>query len=257
MPRKNVKIPQKDGKKNKHPPVKKTKTSAERRPIDLLFGSGARVDVLWCLMRNPAVGLEQSEIIHATKRSLKDVQRSLSILQELGLVVKIRGLSGQQGATSLGDIHLIDTPEWMEGQMEVHGRTRYYVVENDPWIAPLRMLLECAIGGLDLVKHKVREIQGVYVSFIFGSMATSDQKPYSDIDLMVIGDHDQLKLDDEIAILEKRIRREIQVISYTPGEWREAYQKKAHFVVSLMEAPKIFLKSDNQELMDIAVGSKE
>lgn len=248
MPRENVKIPQKDGKKKNKPPVKKPKTSVEKRPIDLLFGSGARVDVLWCLMQFSILG--QSEIMRLTGRSLKDVQRALSILNELGLVVKVRAGGGSM---SPGAMNLL----WDEKFLKNNLRTLFRLDEKNPWIAPLRMLLECAIGGLDLIKYTVREIQGVYVSFIFGSMATSEQKPYSDIDLMVIGIHDQLKLDDEIAILEKRIRREIQVISYTPGEWREAYQKKAHFVVSLMEAPKIFLKGDNQELMDIAVRSKK
>ncbi len=248
MPRRNVKIPQKDGKKKQKPPVKKPKTSAERRSIDLLFGSGARVDVLWCLMQFPILG--QSEIMRLTGRSLKDVQRALSIFNELGLVEKVLGGGECMSPRSMNLL-------WDEKFLKNNLRTLYRLDKNNPWIAPLRMLLECAIGGLDLIKDKVRETQGINVSFIFGSMATSDQKPYSDIDLMVIGIHDQLQLDDEIAILEKRIRREIQVISYTPGEWREGYQKKAHFVVSLMEAPKIFLKGDNQELMDIAVRSKK
>jgi len=197
-----------------------------RRPVDLLFGSGVRVDVLWCLM-NFDLGLDQNEIVHTTGRSIKDVQRALKILSGLGLITK-----------SL-------TPQ---------NRTRYYLAVDNPWLIPLRTLLECAIGGLDILKDNLREIPGISVAFVFGSFATSDQTPTSDIDLMVIGEFDEDGLLKIISGLEKKIGREIQLINNTPSEWYNAVQERKHFITSLMESPKIFLKGSKDDLDRIALG---
>jgi predicted nucleotidyltransferase len=253
---KHIKLPQNDG-KMPHNTDGEVKSNRDRRQIDLLFGSGARVDVLWCLMLNPTIGLEQSEIMHLTERSLKDVQRALSILQELDLVVKVTGLSGEQGVMPSAYLHKFNSPEWVEEHNKGQWRTRYHLVENNPWIPPLRMLFECAIGGLDLIKRSLRGIPNIFIAFVFGSFATSEQNSESDIDLMVIGNHDSRCLGDKIISLEKRIGREIQLITYTPGEWRKAFQDRSHFVVSLMEAPKIYLMADAVELQKITLGSEE
>jgi predicted nucleotidyltransferase len=149
----------------------------------------------------------------------------------------------------------LDSKEFIEEEFGLHGRTRYYLNKNDPWIAPLRILLECAVGGLDILFEQLLGIPDIKVAFVFGPFAISEQQRGSDIDLMIMGKQDPLVLDDLIPSLEKRIGREIQVVTYTPDEWRKAFEKRSHFVVSLMEAPKIYLVGNALELGRIALGS--
>jgi predicted nucleotidyltransferase len=240
MPSKDGRSPSNDGKLGK-------------RPIDLLFGSGARLDVLWCLMRYGYHGLMLSEIAQSSQRSLKDVQRALSVLQDVGLITRVTGVGGALP----GQIDPAASGHRSGSRPESRGRTRYYLSQLHPWIPPLRMLLECALGGVDLIREKLSGVAGIRVAFLFGSFATSEQNRESDIDLMAIGTHDQLALEGDIPELEKRVGREIQVISYSPDEWRKKFEERSHFVVSLMDAPKVYLIGDARELEKIVLGAGE
>ncbi|MCX6646772.1 MAG: nucleotidyltransferase domain-containing protein [bacterium] len=248
MPQKTIKLPQIKGKSNKASGHVDSNPAFLKRPIDLLFGSGARVDVLWCLMKFPF--LEQRELMRLTGKSFKDVKRALTILLKLGLAEEMHAGSGSFPSESM---HLL----WDDKFLKDNLRTLYRLNEKNPWTHSLKMLFECAIGGIDLINETISGVAGIDVAFVFGSYATSEQNSESDIDLMVIGNYDQRLLGDKIISLEKRIRREIQLITYTPDEWHKAFQDRSHFVVSLMEAPKIYLMGDARELQKVTLGSEE
>jgi predicted nucleotidyltransferase len=227
---------------------------SDRRPIDLLFGSGVRVDVLWCLMQNPSIGLELSEIISATGRSRKEVKRAIVILEKLGLV---RRLKSAGGVMARARMHVLFNEEWLDEKGKRNGRTRYFLNEDHPWIKPLRQLLESTVGSIDIIRSVFRDIAGIEVAFVFGSFAISEQGPESDIDLLVVGDHDQSSLFNVISGLEEKVAREVQLVVYTPDEWRKGFEERSHFVVSLMEAPKIFIIGNFKKLYEISTGTPQ
>jgi uncharacterized protein len=209
-------------------PVKK-----DERKIDWIFGSGTRVDVLWCFMQNPEEYLGSRDIERLSGRSQSDVRRNMLLLFSSGLI-ESRILQGNNGLKNSG--------------------SKYRLNKKHPWVPALRMLLERSIGSLKILEDSLGEMPGIKVAFVFGSFATSEQRPDSDIDLIVIGEQTLKTLSAPLYELEKKIGREINAITNTPVEWRSKFESGNHFVKSLMESPKIYLVGDAMKLEMITIG---
>lgn len=225
------------------PSKKNNMQSAGRRSIDRLMGSGARVDLLWVYLVNPDRWLGLRELERLTGRALRDVQRNTEILAEAGLI---------ESSAPLG----IEAATVRSKEPEVSVR-RYRLNQSHPWIPAIRMLLENSIGSLYVLREELSRVDGIEVAFVFGSYATSEQTPESDIDLMIIGKHTLKTISALINKLEKRTNREINVITYSPEFWAESFRDRNHFVTSLMESPKVFLIGDQAGLEKITAGQRD
>jgi predicted nucleotidyltransferase len=205
-----------------------------KRDIDLLLGSSVRADLVWAFLRYPGLQVSASLLASITRRSLSDIQRNLKILEKIGLVERFSYES------------LDHNSQWTPGH-------DFLLVKNHPWIPALRMLLERSIGSLKILSEAVSKIPDIEVAFVFGSFATSEQRPDSDIDLLVIGKHDMATLAEPISEVEKRTGREINYIAYSPDDWRTKFESRNYFVMSLIDSPKIFLIGDSKSLERITV----
>jgi predicted nucleotidyltransferase len=215
--------------------------------IDLLFGSGARVDILLAYLQHSDKWLGPRELQFITGRSLSDIRRNNEILSKIGLI-------------NIYDVGENRTPRNIPEETNHVGKEHrmfrnHYILNNEhPWIPALRMLLERSIGSLNILQKTLSRLNGVEVAFVFGSYATSEQSPESDIDLMVIGDQTLMTLVEPISEVEKKVGREVSIVAYTPDEWRKAFEERSHFVVSMMEAPKTFLVGNQLKLDKITLG---
>ena len=222
------------------PSKKNNIQSAGKRSIDKLMGSGARVDLLWVYLVNPDRWFGTRELERLTGRALRDVQRNNEILAETGMI---------ESGTPRG----IEAPavQSMESESSVR---RHRLNQAHPWVPAVRMLLENSIGSLHLIRVELKKTDGIDVAFVFGSYATSEQTPESDIDLMIIGKHTLKTISGLISKLEKRTNREINAVTYSPEFWAKSFRDRNHFVMSLMESPKVFLVGDQARLDDISAG---
>ena len=79
-------------------------------------------------------------------------------------------------------------------------------------------------------------------AFIYGSVAKGTDTAASDIDLMVIAaDLGSADLYPPLVALETRLGRKISLTVYRPVEWQRKLDDKNHFLVSVMNGPKIEL----------------
>jgi predicted nucleotidyltransferase len=203
------------------------------REIDWLFGSGTRVDVLWAFLQNPDEWLGSRDLEKLTGKSQSDCRRNMIILYSIGLI----------------------EPRMVRSETELpSARRRPYRLRNrHPWIPTLRMLLETSIGSLSILSEAIKKLPDIDIAFIYGSFATSEQRPDSDIDLMVIGKHSLMTLAEPMSVVEKRIGREINYIANSPEDWQNKFKERNHFVASLMAAPKIFIVGDADKLEKITI----
>lgn len=208
-----------------------------KRDIDQLFGSGTRIDILTLFLRSPNIQIDQRTITNVIHRSLSDVQRNLKILINIGLVEtsELEILGPETGGV------------WIKSK-------DYKLNMKHPWVPALRMLIENAVGSLYILRQELKSLDGIEVAFVFGSFATSEQTPESDIDLMVIGSHSLKSLTVPISKVEENINRVVNYIAFSPEEWKRKYQERDHFVTSVLESPKLFLVADNQKLETLTLG---
>ena len=100
------------------------------------------------------------------------------------------------------------------------GNQRYYRL--NPAFALLKeykKIILKTVGFEHLLRQALRRIRGVKKAVLFGSYARDRMDPSSDLDLLVVGNHDTIDLQREIARLQKEVGREINVISMGSAEY--------------------------------------
>lgn len=96
---------------------------------------------------------------------------------------------------------------------------------------------EGVIGGLQKVLSKFKKINQ---AFIFGSFAQGNERPDSDIDILIVGDLDFGKLNLELSKVEKELQREINQVVYSQEEFNRK-KNKSPFIKDILKNKKINL----------------
>ena len=126
------------------------------------------------------------------------------------------------------------------------GRVKYFWVnkKNPIYVELKRIILKTQSMG-DSLRKLFKDISGIKIAFIYGSVAKDEENITSDIDLMIIGGMDSVKLHSEINRIEDRIKR---TINYTFMSEKEFKSKKTDFIKRTLKGKKIFLIGDRNEL---------
>lgn len=135
--------------------------------------------------------------------------------------------------------------EELEGQgilkSQWRGAQRYYSLDKGfSLYQEYKKIIKKTVGFEEVLRASLKPLAGIQHAVVFGSYAAGKMDQKSDIDLLVVGDHDTLELQRQIARLQKSIDREINCISMTAKEYREK-QKKDPFLKSLKSKPHLDL----------------
>lgn len=190
-----------------------------REALHRLLGSQARARVLACLLLPGAAPAHLREIARRCGLHHSAARRELKLLESLGLV------EAERIGTSL----------------------RYHVVAGAPLLEPLRSLVREAVGVVPLLRVAL-DVDSVKFSFVYGSVAAGEDRPGSDVDVMIIGDMGDAELSEALDGVAKETGREITPVTYRPREFRRALREGNSFVTSVLRKPKIMLKGDEDAL---------
>ncbi len=103
------------------------------------------------------------------------------------------------------------------------GNQLYYRLNHAfPLLKEYKRIVLKTVGLEHSLREVLHRVPGVKEALLFGSYARDRMDANSDVDLLVVGDHNTIALQREIAQVEKGMDREINVISMSPAE----YQKK-------------------------------
>jgi len=129
------------------------------------------------------------------------------------------------------------------------GNLLYYTVNTKhPLFKELKMIVSKTIGVEGRLKTMLSSVHGIRIAFVYGSFAGRKEKGSSDIDLMIIGNPDTSLLNEKIAELEKRLRREINPTIYSMEEYRAKKKAKSGFTMELLKNPKIMVIGKEDDL---------
>ena len=189
-------------------------------PATFLFGSYRR-KVLSLLLLHPGVHFHLREIARATHTQPGTVRRELSLLAEAGVI-----------------------------EREVLGnQVRFRANESYPIYEELRSILKKTTGVADQLRAALAPLTGsIVAAFIYGSVASGQERPNSDIDLMIIG---TVRFEDVIRLIhpyQEELRREINPHVYTAAEFNRRSDEESSFIARILELPKIAVIGDLDEL---------
>ena len=124
---------------------------------------------------------------------------------------------------------------------ENRGREKYYSLDPAyPLLQEYRHIVMKTVGVEASLKQLLVTLPGVQKAFIFGSYAEDRMDSASDIDLLVVGEHNTLDLQRKIAKLQRLLSREINMISLSNKEYQ--VKTKSHdFFKTIEKNPKVIL----------------
>jgi predicted nucleotidyltransferase len=184
-------------------------TPAQQKLLALLF---VRVDE----------ALHFNEILRLTGMGSASLQRELRRLTEAGLVLSQRV-----------------------------GNARQFRPNKDSPVYPeLHALVQKTLGLVGVLRTALAALlPAPCVAFVYGSVARGDEHAASDVDLMLIGAPVSYgTLLSALVPAQQALGRPINPTPYTPEEFFKRYQEQQHFLMRVLEQPKIFILGDNDEL---------
>jgi DNA-binding transcriptional ArsR family regulator len=121
------------------------------------------------------------------------------------------------------------------------GRANLYrAAEESPLVAPLRTLVERTVGVEADLRERLDAIPGIDAAAIHGSWAHSTQiRPLSDVDVLVIGRPDRDELERAIRRVEQTSGREVDLSLYDPEDWARRLREGSGFAHTIATRPII------------------
>ncbi|OGA47807.1 MAG: hypothetical protein A3G24_14475 [Betaproteobacteria bacterium RIFCSPLOWO2_12_FULL_62_13] len=186
----------------------------------LLFGDYRR-DVLALLLLHPGESFHVREIARITHKAPGTLLRELSALSEAGLL------------------------KWRRVGNQVH----YQADPSCPIYEELRGILKKTSGVADVLREALAPLTPrIKVAFVYGSIASGEERTLSDVDVMIVG---KVTFAEAILVFssaEETLRREVNPHVYWPAEFRRKIAGQEPFLQRVVAGPKIYLIGNTDDL---------
>ncbi|MEO6352308.1 MAG: nucleotidyltransferase domain-containing protein, partial [Burkholderiaceae bacterium] len=166
-----------------------------------------------------------NEIIRLTGLGSASVQRELKRLEDAGLIASQR----------------------------VGNMRRFQVNRDCPVYPELHGMIQKTFGLVEVLRTALLPLlPAVRVAFVYGSIAKGTETASSDVDLLLVGDEISYGLLlSALSPAEQALGRTINPTPYTLAEFRKRQQEQQHFLMRVLEQPKIFLIGGNDDLRSL------
>jgi len=124
----------------------------------------------------------------------------------------------------------------------------YSLNKSYPLFDELKSIVLKTVGAAGLLKEMLSKLEGIEVAFIYGSLARGEERPGSDIDLLIVGRTDEDSLVTEIKKAEDLLKREINYVIFGRSEFEKKKKERDSFIKEVLKSPKIFLVGGVDEL---------
>jgi predicted nucleotidyltransferase len=194
----------------------------------LLFGAYRR-DVLALLFLHPEASLHVREIARIIGKVPGTLLRELNLLAEAGLLIR-KPLGNQ--------VHFQANPAC-------------------PIYEDLRAILKKTAAVADVLQHPLEPLADrIVVAFVYGSVARGDERPGSDLDVMIVGEIKFADVVSALSTVQEYLRRQINPNIYTTAEFRAKVAAGDSFLRRVLADKKIFLIGNEDDLRQFAVHRK-
>lgn len=185
-----------------------------------LFRSKVRQQLLGLFFTNPKERYYVRQLQALIGSSVGTIHRELTSLETMGVL----------HSETLGNLRLFSV------------NPAYLLFDE------LKSIVTKTIGVEGSLREAVEDIPGLKVAFIYGSFASGEEMPTSDIDLFLVGKFDEDLLNKRLGKLEKSLGREINYSSMTQEEFRKEKRKMSPLLDTILKEPKILLMGEVDEL---------
>ena len=131
---------------------------------------------------------------------------------------------------------------------ETEGRQRYYSIDPQyPYLKAVLALLQGRVGIVPTLSAALRRVPGIEDAYLYGSFAKNEQDGGSDVDLLILGHPDSLRLAAEISALEKTLKREVNYTVLRSSELERRLEMHDPFLTDVWQGRKVELIGHEQD----------
>ncbi len=202
------------------------RTVRQHRLIDAIMPRN-RQGILAALLLNPEQTWYLSDLARHLKVPRSSLQREIGALAAVGIIKTRR-----------------------------EGRMIYYQADaENPVFPDLQGLFAKTAGLADVLRDALHPVHNrVHFSFVYGSIARNEETPISDIDLLIVGDIGLKDISAAVRHTQERLGREVNPKVYRPGEFAKRVGARDHFLLSVLQKPKLFVIGTKRELDEAIEG---
>jgi predicted nucleotidyltransferase len=131
-------------------------------------------------------------------------------------------------------------------------RIYYQANKEHPLFAEIRSLVLKTVGLVDFFRKALEADPNIKLAFVFGSIARQEEKDKSDVDLMIIGDIGMRQLTALLSGVSGQVGREINPHALSIKEFLKRKKAKDHFLIQVLESPKLFIIGNENDLTELA-----
>ncbi len=164
----------------------------------------------------------------------------------LNEIIRLTGLGSASAQRELKQLEL----DGLIRSERVGNMRRFQANPASPIYPELHGMIQKTFGLTGVLRDALAPLAGkVQLAFVYGSMAKGNATANSDIDLLLVAE--QLSYGTLLAALapaEEKLGRKINPTPYTTAEYIKRYQEQQHFLMRVLEQPKLFLMGDENDL---------
>lgn len=204
------------------------KTTPSTDLATLFFGAYRR-RVLGLLLLHPDESFHLREIARVTQTQPGTLRRELAQLAEAGVL----------------------------SREKVGNLVRYRANSACPIYDELRGILKKTTGVADVLREALAPLgDKVSLAFIYGSVASGDERRSSDIDVMVVGSASFEEVVRALHPSQLELRREINPTVFSPTEFRKKAEEKGSFVSRVVTKPMLLIQGTEDDVRKLVPNRK-
>jgi len=128
----------------------------------------------------------------------------------------------------------------------------FSINKSSPIFPELHSIILKTEGIAGVLRSALKGLKGVRFAFIYGSFAKGDEKPGSDIDLMIIGPAMLAEAYAAARMAERLLSREVSCTIYPDKEFLK--KRKGGFISEVIRSRKVWIVGDEDEFERFAEG---
>jgi predicted nucleotidyltransferase len=135
------------------------------------------------------------------------------------------------------------------------GNRVYFRTDPDcPFLSELRGIILKTVGLGNVLQECLDPLRDrIRVAFVYGSMARSEERSASDVDLMVIGSVGLSQIAPVLKKAEVSLGRAVNPSVYSAKEVVKKLSAGHHFLETILKGEKIYIQGDQSDL-EVALG---
>ena len=183
------------------------------KTLEKIFGSRIRAKIFGWLFTHPGESYFVRQMATILREDPTNVSREMARLEDLGILKSSR-----------------------------NGNLKHFQTNQEcPFFNELKGLVLKTAGVAGRVRTSLERLAGIEFAFLYGSYAKGEEKPDSDVDLLIIGDVNMDRLDSSLGKLEKMLGREISYVLYSREEFKSKRKAKDGFLMGVLSGRKIMV----------------